>query len=592
MKQLGPYQLLRSLGEGGMGHVYLASLMKNGWFEKWLAIKTIKPELSKNDHFLKLFEKEAQMAAMLNHQHIVQIFDFGYSSENDAYLVMEYINGVDLREVLERVVLPLEITLEIMIACCKALDYASRFKNADQTGLIHRDISPHNILLGFEGEIKLIDFGLIQFKGVTQNHIEGKIGYMSPEQARHEPLTFASDLFSLGIVFYECLTGTRVYPNLGGNLEEALKVQSEAKIIPIEQIKPDLDSNLVAIIHRLLAVNLEDRYQQANELYEDLKMLSKQLNVFISGNTQSWLRSLFTERFQDQIEKLKNAQQTLSKQVSIEQVSTVSIVSKLLIQDVTESIVAPISEITTSSVMPLQEDPTQKNQTQITQTISSVIPIQSQDQIDKIDKIGLTQTISSSKTISSKLGFFAFAFISVVIIIFVYLNMPSKNINITDQFVSTANQTIRIKDQAVQIQDQAIQIQDQAVQIQDQAIQDQSMTISKNQSPKKVKELNHSNNPIITKSPTAMIHFNGQSHTLTLKKMLSLTIEGVGIKFRLEPFGEHHYELIIVSQNLSYQFNRSNIREFPARLKLLPKNELIILKDSNLMVKLNIELVL
>jgi serine/threonine-protein kinase len=574
MKQLGPYQLLRSLGEGGMGHVYLASLMKNGWFEKWLAIKTIKPELSKNDHFLKLFEKEAQMAAMLNHQHIVQIFDFGYSSENDAYLVMEYINGVDLREVLERVILPLEITLEIMIACCKALDYASRFKNADQTGLIHRDISPHNILLGFEGEIKLIDFGLIQFKGVTQNHIEGKIGYMSPEQARHEPLTFASDLFSLGIVFYECLTGTRVYPNLGGNLEEALKVQSEAKIIPIEQIKPDLHTNLVKIIHRLLAVNLEDRYQQANELYEDLKMLSKQLNVFISGNTQSWLRSLFTERFQDQIEKLKNAQQTLSKQVSIEQVSTVSIVSKLLIQDVTESIVAPISEITTSSVMPIQEDQTQKNQTQITQTISSVIPIQSQDQI------GVTQTISSSTIISSKLGFFAFAFISVVIIIFVYLNMPSKNINITDQFVSTANQTIHIKDQAVQLQDQAVQIQDQ------------SMTVSKNQSPKKVKELNHPNNPIITKSPTAMIHFNGQSHTLTLKKMLSLTIEGVGIKFRLEPFGEHHYELIIVSQNLSYQFNRSNIREFPARLKLLPKNELIILKDSNLMVKLNIELVL
>ena len=123
-------------------------------------------------------------------------------------------------------------------------------------------------------------------------------------------------------------------------------------------------------------------------------------------------------------------------------------------------------------------------------------------------------------------------------------------------------------------------------------MQDQTVTIPKNQSPKKLKELNHPNNPIITKSPTAMIHFNGQSHTLTLKKMLSLTIEGVGIKFRLEPFGDHHYELIIVSQNLSYQFNRSNTREFPARLKLLPKNELIILKDSNIMVKLNIELVL
>ncbi len=214
MPSFGPYELLQRIGAGGMGELFLARLAREDCFEKRLALKRILPHLSQDPTFIQRFRQEASTAAHLNHQNIVQIFDFG-QSDGHSFIAMEFVDGLDADALLQRNgPLALPISLTILHNALRGLDYAHRAADAlgNPLHLVHGDVAPKNLLLSREGEIKWIDFGLATFHQATPQGVAGTIPYMSPEQALGQPLDPRADLFSLAVSFYELLTQRKPFP--------------------------------------------------------------------------------------------------------------------------------------------------------------------------------------------------------------------------------------------------------------------------------------------------------------------------------------------------------------------------------------------
>src|SRR5512139_2277258 len=218
----GRYQLLELIARGGMAEVHKAKSHGVEGFEKVLVIKSILPELSRDAEFVEMFVKEAKIAVSLSHPNIVQVFDLGRADDR-YFIAMEYVAGTDLSTLLRRAArheLPLAPALSVFIASevAQALDYAHRRRDQDlqPMSLVHRDVSPQNILLGFEGAVKLTDFGIAKARHKVEENtqagvLKGKYAYMAPEQARGEPVDARADLYALGIVLYECLSGTHPF---------------------------------------------------------------------------------------------------------------------------------------------------------------------------------------------------------------------------------------------------------------------------------------------------------------------------------------------------------------------------------------------
>lgn len=266
-----------------MGEVFLAALSREGGFEKRVAIKCILPHLSCEPAFVEMFEREARLAAALNHRNIVQIFDFG-REEDRSWIAMEYVEGVDLQTVLELVRqrgerLPTGLALEIGLACCRGLDHAHRATNASgrSLGLVHGDISPHNVLLSFEGDIKLLDFGLAHCPGDEESEpegvLKGKLAYMSPEQALGSPVDRRSDLYAAGLVLYELLTGERA---LAGEEEGA--VLDAARSGALSRAPLDgIPESFMPVLRRALDPDPRQRYPDAETLRADLAELAMEV---------------------------------------------------------------------------------------------------------------------------------------------------------------------------------------------------------------------------------------------------------------------------------------------------------------------------
>src|SRR4051812_45557952 len=219
--EYGKYQLLRKIGAGGMGQVYLARTAGSQGFEKLVVIKRILPHLVEDEEFLAMFFDEAKIAARLNHPNLVQIFDLG-EANHSHYLAMEYVPGDDLRRVdvtsrKAQKPIPVGLVCRIIADAAAGLDYAHKAKDTQgkPLGLIHRDVSPQNILVGFDGAVKLIDFGVAKAAGRMQHTasgiLKGKYPYMSPEQADGQEMDGRSDQFALGIVCWELLTRQRLF---------------------------------------------------------------------------------------------------------------------------------------------------------------------------------------------------------------------------------------------------------------------------------------------------------------------------------------------------------------------------------------------
>ncbi|MCB9534997.1 MAG: protein kinase [Myxococcales bacterium] len=277
METLGPYRLVRTIGVGGMGEVFLATLERAAGFEKQVALKCVLPGRMADPAFVEMFEREARHAAALTHRHIVQIFDFGRDGGR-AWLAMEYVHGVDLRAVLDRVggPLPPGIAVEVAEACARALDYAHRARDAAgrPLRLVHRDVSPQNVLLSFEGDVKLADFGLADTAAAAADEgtLRGKFGYMAPEQARGRAVDARTDQFALGVVLYEMLGGARAFGPAGAPADEVLARATEgAPLEPLEARVPEALASLVRVVDRAMAPAAAARYADTGAFADALR---------------------------------------------------------------------------------------------------------------------------------------------------------------------------------------------------------------------------------------------------------------------------------------------------------------------------------
>jgi serine/threonine protein kinase len=275
----GPYRLLERVAVGGMAEVFKAKRSGVEGFEKVVAVKRILLHLSDNKEFVDMFVDEAKMVAGLTHPNIVQIFDLG-RIDKSYYIAMEYVQGRDLRSILRRARergtrLPLDLCFLIASRVCAALEYAHRKKDDRGQAMmtVHRDISPQNILISFEGDVKLTDFGIAKAASkatVTEaGALRGKLLYMSPEQAWGKPMDRRSDLFSLGIVFYEMVTDHK--PFLGSSEVSILETVRECKVAPPSTLNRQIPPALERVVMKALERDPDRRYQDAAEMYRDLE---------------------------------------------------------------------------------------------------------------------------------------------------------------------------------------------------------------------------------------------------------------------------------------------------------------------------------
>lgn len=272
--KLGRYTLCRLLARGGMGEIYLAQLQGVAGFEKKCVIKKIRAELSRDPSFVERFLNEGRTLVALTHSNIVQIFDMGECG-GEYYMAMEYVSGCDLRELLKRGAagkVPREIAISVCLEVLKGLGYAHRATDeaGQAIGIVHRDVSTSNILISDEGEVKLIDFGIAKAK-TNESYsgiVQGKFAYMSPEQARGEHLDARTDLFSLGVVLYEMLSGIRPFEG-NSDLQSLERVKFDVPR-PLSEFREDVDDGLNAIVERALSKDKEERFEDAETFYDAL----------------------------------------------------------------------------------------------------------------------------------------------------------------------------------------------------------------------------------------------------------------------------------------------------------------------------------
>ena len=274
----GNYQLLEKIATGGMAEVFRARAHGAMGFEKILVIKRILDTLARDDEFRELFKVEARIAAMLSHVNIVQVFELGQEGEH-LYIAMEYVHGIDLARLVSRAKgigeFPIPLALLIVAEVLRALQFAHTTSDPEGRPLhvVHCDISPQNILMSFSGEVKITDFGISRAaiqKG-NQDVIRGKYAYMSPEQVEGKPLDGRSDLFSLGIVLYELLTGRRLFK--AKTRDETLARVRRAEVPSPRAFRNEISEDLEAFLLRTLSRHREDRFVDAAEMGEALTML-------------------------------------------------------------------------------------------------------------------------------------------------------------------------------------------------------------------------------------------------------------------------------------------------------------------------------
>ena len=309
----GKYLLLERVNVGGMAEVFIAKAFGVEGFERILAIKKILPTMAEDEEFITMFIDEARISVQLNHANVVHIHELGKHDEA-FFIAMEYVSGRDLRTMLERYrrrkeIMPTAQAVYVGSKICEGLDYAHRKKDArgQDLSIIHRDVSPQNILCSYEGEVKIIDFGIAKAANRSQKTqagiLKGKFGYMSPEQVRGLPIDRRSDIFALGVILYEMLTGEKLF--VGESDFSTLEKVRNAEVPTPRQFNPNIPAGLEKVLMKSLAREAEDRYQWASDLQEDLmRFLLAGDAIYSAKHLASFMKEAFAEDLFREDEKM------------------------------------------------------------------------------------------------------------------------------------------------------------------------------------------------------------------------------------------------------------------------------------------------
>lgn len=311
--RFGKYTLIDRIAVGGMAEIFLARQAGIENFEKTIVIKRIRPHLSKQPNFVKMFLNEAKLAAQLNHPNIVQIYDLGKIGES-YFIAMEYVFGRDMRRIIPKadslgIPFPMVYALKIASSVCEGLYYAHQKTDTYGTvlSIVHRDVTPENIFVSFDGTVKVLDFGIAkaanQIEQTRAGEIKGKLSYMSPEQCMGKQLDNRSDLFSLGTVLYEWLTGFKLFT---GDSEVAiLKSITEGKIYAPSYFKADIPEGVEAILMKALEKDRERRYQTAWDMQYDIDQFLSQYEFTPSNiHLSNFLKQLFNDELEEEKQRL------------------------------------------------------------------------------------------------------------------------------------------------------------------------------------------------------------------------------------------------------------------------------------------------
>ncbi len=319
--RFGKYMLLRKIASGGMAEIFLAIQRSVAGFEKLIVIKRILPQMNQDRAFIEMLLQEARIAATLSHPNIVQIFDVG-EVDGRFYIAMEHVHGEDLRSVVRQMKtkgtldFPLEHALAIILGMCQGLAYAHDKTELDGShlGIVHRDISPQNVVVTFTGDVKIVDFGIAKsdnkpLESATKSgKLKGKVPYMSPEQARGENIDHRSDIFAVGVMLFELTTGKRLFK--GRSEYETLKLICERDYPLPSQVRPGYPPDLEQIVLMALAKSPAQRYQTARDMQADIEAFVRRRQIAVSNIAlNKFMQGLFEEKLAAQKEALLQGKQ-------------------------------------------------------------------------------------------------------------------------------------------------------------------------------------------------------------------------------------------------------------------------------------------
>ena len=311
----GKYYLIDRIATGGMAEIFKAKSFSTAGFEKVQVIKRILSHLSDNEEFVTMFIDEAKISVSLQHSNLVQIYDFGKIRDN-YFIAMEWIDGKDIKQALRKLahrrkLLPEEFAVFIAHETCKGLDYAH--KKTDLRGnplaIIHRDMSPSNVLVSYSGEVKIADFGIAKAEmsqyDTKDGVLKGKFEYMSPEQARGDTVTQQSDLFSAGIILYEMLTGRRLFKT-----DSEIKTLEKIKAVDIKppsSVNPNVPQRLDDIVMKALTADLDKRFRDARDFQQELlEYMYPSTPPTIQRSMAMFMEELFSEERADETERMEH----------------------------------------------------------------------------------------------------------------------------------------------------------------------------------------------------------------------------------------------------------------------------------------------
>jgi serine/threonine protein kinase len=318
LQRFGQYELLRKIAAGGMAEIFLAKQTGISGFERMLVIKRILPHLAENKEFITMFLDEARIAAQLNHPNVVQIYDLGRlptegqgRHQDSYYIAMEYIHGEDIRKIYNQEVqrsarIPFEYASHIIGQAAAGLDYAHRKVdiNGQALGLVHRDISPQNLLVTYDGHIKIVDFGVAKAANkmaqTRSGVLKGKYSYMSPEQAQGMKIDSRTDIFALAVVLYEITCGVRLFKR--ENELETLHAVIACEVTPPSKLDPGYPAELEKIVMKALSKNPARRYQAAGDFARDLDEYSQSVSKALTArDVAGYMQDLFADKLAEEL---------------------------------------------------------------------------------------------------------------------------------------------------------------------------------------------------------------------------------------------------------------------------------------------------